>query len=148
MAGSDDSTKLAMEVGKLIGDRCANEIRNVESSLRDRIDMHHREQMEQIEKVKETQVAMQVTQARIETRLDEGERRFADLEDRVSAVEDLEPRIVGLEQRELERAKSIHASDTDPEKRKRIILIGGGIAGAGGAAYAIIQALGKLFSSN
>jgi hypothetical protein len=148
---TNETTKLVMEIGKLIGDRCANEIRTVETNLNNRIDAHHRETMQQIEKIKDKQNEMAVKQAEMGARLQEGERRFEDLEERVSKVEDLEQRVVTLEERdrvtleERDRSRDGKSSPETPDKKK-IIVVGGAVAGGGLSLWGLFEGLKRIFS--
>lgn len=139
MAANEDAIAVAMKVGDLMADRTELAIRSMETRLNERVDSHHKEAMQQIEKIKEAQTVMQVSQARMEVRLEEGERRFSDLEERVTEVEELEKRVTGLEQRELSR------ENPEPISRKKYIIVGTvGVAGATGL-FAILDGLKKIF---
>jgi|CXWL01.1.fsa_nt_gi chromosome segregation ATPase len=92
-----DPQKLAMEIGKLIGDRCALEMAIVERNLANRVEAFRTEMMTEVREVKseirdikETQSHQAVSIAEINTRLAEGERRFQALEDRVARLEQRE----------------------------------------------------------
>jgi len=85
---------LAMQIGKLIGDRCALEMANVERNLAKKTDEFRIELMAEVREVKteirdikKSQAEHSVAIGRIETRMEEGEKRFQALERRVSELE-------------------------------------------------------------
>jgi len=82
-----ETLSIAMELGKLIGDRLSIEIRESERRINDRVDLNHRETMKKIDEMKTEIGKVNVEVARIDTRLNEGDRRFSELEERVDELE-------------------------------------------------------------
>jgi hypothetical protein len=86
-ASSEQVRQIAAEMGKLIGDRVAVELSATERRLTDKVDQRCAEIMQRVDAVAVEQIAAGKSIVRIETRLDEGDKRFAALEERVTRVE-------------------------------------------------------------
>lgn len=89
-----DVHTLAVEMANLIGDRFALKLSEVEKALATKTDEARAEIMREVQIIKAEQSKATVAIVRIETRLDEGDKRFTKLEERVAAIEERERKTV------------------------------------------------------
>lgn len=82
--------QLAMEISKLLGDRFELNLANVERRLAQKTDDVRNEILSEVRKLQDEQAEQGKALVRMETRLDEGDKRFKDIEVRLEKLEERE----------------------------------------------------------
>jgi septal ring factor EnvC (AmiA/AmiB activator) len=85
-----DVRALAEEMARLIGNQVALNLAQVEKALTEKTESARREIMGEIAELKKEQFSMSKSIVKIETRLDEGDKRFEHIEQRLTAMEERE----------------------------------------------------------